>query len=307
MKIAVTSPSFSKNPKLVKEIQRISGTVKLNVEGIRFDAEALYEYVKDAEALIVGLEPITEDLLKKCPDLKIISKYGVGLDNIALEACKSYGIEIGWKGGVNRISVAEMTLGFMLMLCRNLYATSNLLKQGTWNKSGGYQLSGKTIGLLGVGYVGKEVVRLLQPFGCKILVNDIRDQSEYYIEQGLLESSKEDIFKQADIVSIHMPLDKLNHNLIDKEVFKIMKPTSFIINTARGGIVNENDLKEAIKTGQIAGAATDVYLEEPPQDKELLSLPNLITTPHIGGNAAEAVEAMGMTAINEIRKFYGLF
>ncbi len=307
MNIVATSPSFSRNPRLVSEIKKISETAKLNVDGIRFKGEALYEFIKDSEALIVGLEPITADLLERCPNLKIISKYGVGLDNVDLDACKRLGINIGWKGGVNRLSVAEMSIGFMLMSCRNLYITSNLLKQGTWNKSGGIQLTGKTIGLLGVGYVGKELVRLLEPFGCKILVNDVRDQSEYYLEHGLIETSKEDIFRQADIVSIHMPLDEFNHNLVNKEVFSIMKPTSFLINTARGGIVNEEDLEEALRNKQIAGAAIDVYMSEPPENQELLLQPNLISTPHIGGNAIEAVEAMGMSAINEVKKFYGLF
>jgi D-3-phosphoglycerate dehydrogenase len=199
--------------------------------------------------------------------------------------------------------VAEMTLGYMLMLCRNLYVTSNQLKSGTWNKSGGFQLSGKTVGIIGVGYIGKEVIRLLKPFNCKILVNDILNQDDYYGEHSLIECSKETIYKDADVITIHTPYDESTNDLINMEVFRMMKKNAFIINSARGGIINENDLKYALQNNLIAGAAIDAYNEEPPSDKELLSLSNLICTPHIGGNAQEAVEAMGMSAIKHLVEF----
>jgi D-3-phosphoglycerate dehydrogenase len=207
---------------------------------------------------------------------------------------------------VNKLSVAEMALGFMLMFARNLYMTSNELKSGTWNKSGGFQLSGKTIGIIGVGYTGQEVVRLLQPFNCKILVNDIVNQDKYYKENNLIETSKEDIYKKSDILTIHTPHNSETDNLIGMEALEAMKNSAYVLNTARGGIINEKDLKYALQNNIIAGAAIDAYAEEPPIDKEFLSLPNLICTPHIGGNAKEAVEAMGKSAINHLKKFYKL-
>jgi len=182
MKIVATSPSFSKNITLQKEILTHFPKAKLNLEGKRFNQDELIAYIKDADAVIVGLEPINVDVLEACPNLKMISKYGVGLNNIDLEACKERNIAIGWTGGVNKLSVAEMALGFMLMFSRNLFMTSNELKSGTWNKSGGFQLSGKTVGIVGVGHIGKELIRLLEPFGCKILVNDIIEQDDYYAE-----------------------------------------------------------------------------------------------------------------------------
>ena len=278
----------------------------MNLVGKRFDKNELIEYIKDADAIIVGLEPIDDEVLSKCQNLKIISKYGVGLNNIDLEACKKRGISIGWSGGVNKLSVAEMALGFMLMFARNLYMTSNELKSGTWNKSGGFQLSGKTIGIIGVGYTGQEVVRLLQPFNCKILVNDIVNQDKYYKENDLIETSKEDIYKKSDILTIHTPHNSETDNLIGMEALEAMKNSAYVLNTARGGIINEKDLKYALQNNIIAGAAIDTYAEEPPIDKEFLSLPNLICTPHIGGNAKEAVEAMGKSAINHLKKFYKL-
>ncbi|MDX4063842.1 phosphoglycerate dehydrogenase [Aliarcobacter skirrowii] len=306
MNIVVTSPSFSSNKSLQQEIYKYFPKAKLNLDGKRFNKKDLIEYIKDADAIIVGLEQIDEEVLEQCPNLKIVSKYGVGLNNINLEACKKRDITIGWTGGVNKLSVAEMTLGYMLMLCRNLFITSNELKNGIWNKSGGFQLSEKRIGIIGVGYIGKELIRLLKPFNCEILVNDIINQEQYYKENNLKEVSKEEIFKTCDIVTIHTPFDSTTDNLIDKKVFETMKNGSFIINSARGGIINEDDLKYALLNNLIAGAAVDAYVEEPPTDKELLSLPNLICTPHIGGNSREAVEAMGLSAINHLKEFYNL-
>ena len=306
MDIAVTSPSFSSNKTLQQEIYKYFPKAKLNLDGKRFNKKDLIEYIKDADAVIVGLEPIDKEVLEQCQNLKIVSKYGVGLNNIDLEACKKRDITIGWTGGVNKLSVAEMTLGYMLMLCRNLFITSNELKNGIWNKSGGFQLSEKRIGIIGVGYIGKELIRLLKPFNCEILVNDIINQEQYYKENNLKEVSKEEIFKTCDIVTIHTPFDSTTDNLINKKVFETMKNSSFIINSARGGIINENDLKYALQNNLISGAAIDAYVEEPPTDKELLSLPNLICTPHIGGNSREAVEAMGLSAINHLKEFYNL-
>jgi len=304
MKIVATSPSFSKNKTLQNEIYKYFPQAKLNLKGKRFNQKDLIKYIKDADAVIVGLEPINSEVLDNCPNLKMISKYGVGLNNIDLEECKQRDIKIGWTGGVNRLSVAEMALGFMLMFSRNLFMTSNELKNGIWNKSGGFQLSGKTIGIVGVGYIGKELVRLLQPFGCKILVNDLINQDTYYKENNLIEVSKEELYQESDFISIHTPQNEKTFNFITLNEMKLMKSTAYLLNTARGGLINESDLKFALQNGIIAGAAIDVYLEEPPTDKEFLTLPNLICTPHIGGNAKEAVEAMGMSAINHLKEFF---
>jgi len=306
MNVIATSPSFSKNRVLQDEVYRYFPNAQLNLEGKRFNKEELIEYIKDADAVIVGLEPIDSEVLDRCPKIKIISKYGVGLNNIDLNECKKRGIQIGWTGGVNRLSVAEMALGFMLMFSRNLFMTANELKSGTWNKAGGFQLTGKTVGIVGCGFIGKELVRLLEPFGCKILVNDIINQDEYYSEHNLIEVSKEELYKQSDFISIHTLQDDTTFNFITLDEMKQMKPTAYILNTARGGLINEHDLKYALQNNVIAGAAIDAYIVEPPEDTEFLKLPNLICTPHIGGNAKEAVEAMGMSAIYHLKEFYTL-
>ena len=304
LKIVATSPSFSSNKYLQDEIYRLFPNAILNLQGKRFSKDELLKFLQDCDGAIVGLETIDDDLISKCKSLKIISKYGVGLNNIDLEAASRRNIKIGLSGGVNRLSVAEMTLGYMIMLCRNLFITSNQLKNGMWNKSGGFELSGKRVGIIGVGFIGKEVIRLLKPFNCEIYVNDIIKQDDYYFSCGLKEASKDEIFRNCDIVSIHTPYDESTKNMVNMEIFKIMKKSSFIINSARGGIINEDDLKFALINGLISGAAIDVYMDEPPTDAQLLSLPNLVCTPHIGGNSSEAVLAMGMSAIKHLKDFF---
>lgn len=304
-KIAVTTVAFSKDQKLVNTLKSYGfKTVKTNTQGKRFTKDELIDFLSDVDGAIVGLDKIDESVLKHTKNLQVISKYGVGLDNINFQDCEEFNVSIVHTQGINKRSVSEQALGCMLMLSRNLYITANDLKRGFWNKSGGTQVSGKTIGIIGVGNIGKDLVELLKPFNCKILVNDIIDQSDYYNKNGLIETTKEEIFKNADIISIHTPLTEELKGFINKKTLSMMKPTTILINTARGGLVVQDDLKWALKNKIIAGAAIDAYEVEPPTDQEFIEIPNLIATPHIGGNAKEAVKAMGITAIENLVNYF---
>ncbi len=302
--IAVTSVAFSKDSYLRGRLLEGFPKSVFNLGGKKLSKEELKEFLSDADGAVVGRDLIDEDLLRNCPGLRIVSKYGVGLDNVDRRACERHSVVVGWTAGVNRLSVAEQTLGFMLSLCRNLYQTSCLLKSGQWVTNGGWQLSGKTVGIIGVGHIGKELIRLLGPFNCTILVNDILDQGDYYRLHGLVESSKEVIFAESDIVTIHTPLTEQTRYLVNRQMLSMMKNSAFLINTSRGAVVNQADLKEALVSKVIAGAALDVFEEEPAEDREFLQLPNLFCTPHVGGNALEAVRAMGLSAIDHLEKFY---
>jgi len=304
MRIKIPNISFSKHAELRAELLKHFPDSHFNEERKRYKGQELIDFLQDADGAIVGLEEINDSVLTKCPNLKIISKYGVGLDSIDQIACKNHDVAVGWTGGVNRRSVSEMTLGFILMLLRNLYLTSNQLKENTWNKSGGVELSGKTVGVIGVGSIGKDVISLLQPFNCSILVNDIIDQSEYYQANNLIEASKEKIFQEADVITVHTPLTATTKNLFNEAAFSQMDKQPIIINAARGGIINEKDLKVALETKQISGAAMDVYEIEPCKDQNLLKFPNLVNTPHIGGNSKEAVLAMGRSAVKHLNNFF---
>ena len=277
-----------------------------NDSGAHYSNDDLTKYLHDYDGLVGSLEIINSDVLSRLPRLKAISKYGVGIDNIDLEACKDKNVKVFYTPGVNKKSVAEMAVCFMIGLCRNIFLTSGLLKNGIWKKDGGTDLNSRIIGIIGVGNVGKELIRLLKPFGCKILVNDIIPQQEYYNTNELIEVSKEELYKKSDIITIHTPLTELTEQMIDSKVLSMMKKNSFLINTARGKIVVQTDLYNALKEETIAGAALDVFELEPPVDKEFLGLPNLIPTPHIGGNSLESVLSMGRTAIKHLEDyFYG--
>lgn len=314
-KIAVTANAFSRNKTLVGALKERFPNCSINAER-RYAERELVDALKVSDGAIVGLDKITDAVLAQCPRVKVIAKYGVGLNNLDLAACKKRGVEVKWEPGVNKRAVAELALGFMLGLMRNIYPTSFQLKAGTWNKSGGRDLTGKTVGIIGAGNVGKDLVSLLKPYACRILVNDIREdneQKEFYKRNNLVETAKERIYAEADIITIHIPLVESTKNLVDADAFALMKPTAFLLNTSRGGIVYEEALLKALKDKRIAGAGVDVYAaeEEPdfyrtPLYAELLSLPNVIGTPHIGGNSEEAVLAMGYSAIKGLEEYFGM-
>lgn len=302
--LVVASPSFSRNAVLRQELLALFPRALFHREEKVLTGDALRQFLANADVALIGTERIDDGLLAALPKLRFIAKYGVGLDNIDLEACKKRGIGIGWTPGVNARCVAELTLGFMLGLTHNLFHTTTLLRQGTWLKRGGIQLTGKTIGIIGLGHVGREVVRLLTPFGCHLLGNDIEDRSAFCAEWKVTLASQEDIIANADIVSLHVPLTPLTRHLINAETLSHFKPGAFLINTARGPIVDQQALHEALAEGGLGGAALDVYDPEPPTDLEFLANPKLVASPHIGGNANEAVMAMGRSAIGHLRRHF---
>lgn len=303
-KVVVTSISFSKSTVLKKSLLKIFPNSIFNETDQRLSGEKLIEFFNDADAAIVGIETIDDSLLQRAPSLKIISKYGVGLDSINQESLKKRNITLGWTGGVNRRSVSELTLCFMLGLCRNIFNSGFKLKESEWEKEGGHQLSGKTVGIIGCGHIGSDVIKLLLPLDCTLLVRDIVEKSNFCREHGVLEVNLEEMIARSDIISLHVPLTQLTRQMVNEKFLQKMKPNAFLVNTCRGNVVDQNALKNALNQKLIAGAALDVFTEEPPTDLDFLSLPNLMVTPHIGGNAKEAVEAMGCSAVSHLVSFF---
>lgn len=299
--VVVTSPSFSRHATLRQELLAFVPDAQFHSGESVLSGQSLHDFLLPAEVALVGTERIDEALLSTLPQLRFIAKYGVGLDNIDLAACQQRGIGIGWTPGVNARSVAELTLCFMLGLTHNLFHTTGLLRQGTWLKRGGVQLTAKTVGIIGIGHVGREVIRLLAPLGCRILGNDIEDRSAFCQEWGVTPVSKEALYAGADIISLHIPLTEKTHQLINRKSLALFRPQAFLINTARGRIVDPKALLDALEGGQIAGAALDVFDPEPPTDRRLLCHPNLVASPHIGGNTEEAMLAMGRSAITHLK------
>jgi D-3-phosphoglycerate dehydrogenase len=297
IKVAVTSRSFSKNETLCKELLQQYKNVKFNDNGLRLQGDVLIDFLQGCHKAITALEVIDNDLLSRLPSLKVISKYGVGLDMIDMQAMKKHNVKLGWTGGVNRRSVSELVISYAIALLRHVPASHREVLLGTWRQHIGGHLSGRTVGIIGCGFVGKDLVRLLQPFGCPILVNDIKNYDDFYKQYDIEVVEKEDLLARSDVVTLHVPLDSSTVNLLNAESLSLMKSDAILINAARGGLVDETALKHMLMNKKLGGAALDVFSIEPPEDRELLELPNFIVTPHIGGSANEAIIEMGKAAI----------
>ena len=304
MKVVVTPPAFCKSEYLKSKLSSLFPNTVYSQKNNYLSESELIGFLKNADAAIIGRDSITKATLEALPQLKIISKYGVGLDNLDIFSIKEKGVELAVTAGTNKRSVAELALSFMLGLCHRTFIGAERIKRGEWIREGGHNLSGKTIGIIGCGNVGKEVVHLLKPFGCVILVCDIEDRSEFCRDQGVTESSMGSLIEKSDIVTLHVPLTDLTRNMIDETVLRKMQANAYLINTSRGAVVNPSALHKALVSGEISGAALDVFCSEPPDDMAFLELPNLMVTPHIGGNSVEAVEAMGQAAIDNLVEFF---
>ena len=295
--IAVTSRSFSRHPVLREELIARYDNVRFNDEGLSLQGAALIDFLRGRRKVITGLETVDDALLSAVPELNVIAKYGVGLDMIDMEAMTRHGVHLGWKGGVNRRSVAELVLGFMISLLHLVPECDRDLRGETWQNKKGRQLTGRTIGIVGCGHIGKDLTGLLAPFGCRILANDIRDFPEFYAENGVEPVSLDQLLEAADIVTLHIPLNAATHHIINAGTIARMRRGAILINAARGGLVDEAALKAALQQRHLQAAAFDVFAIEPPEDWELFKLPNFLGTPHIGGSTEEAILAMGRAAI----------
>jgi phosphoglycerate dehydrogenase-like enzyme len=297
-KVAVCSRSFSKNTVLRDELLARYAQVTFNDAGRQLEGDSLVEFLSGHGKAITALETIDDFVLSRLPELQVIGKYGVGLDMIDLNAMRRHGKRLGWTGGVNRRSVSELVISFAVAMLRHIPAAQREVLSGTWRQHVGGLLSGRIVGIIGCGFIGKDLVEMLQPWGCTLLANDILNFPDFYEHNGVTQVGLEELLHRSDLVTLHVPLDESTRNMISEERLALMKPSSILINAARGGLVDEAALKEMLVTKRLAAAAFDVFAVEPPQDQELLALPNFLVSPHIGGSAEEATLAMGRSAIN---------
>ncbi|MBN1351542.1 phosphoglycerate dehydrogenase [candidate division KSB1 bacterium] len=295
--IAVASRSFSRHPVLRSELLEQYSDVRFNDRGVCLNGESLIELARERRKLIIGLEQINEAILTALPELEVISKYGVGTDMLDKRALIRHGIRLGWTGGVNKRSVTELAIAFMISLLREVPLTNLEIREGTWKNRKGKQLSERTVGIIGCGNIGKDLTPILRAFGCTVLAHDILDFPEFYEANQVESVTLEELLRRADIVTLHVPLDDSTRNMLSAERLELMKPGAVLINAARGGLVDEAVVKRMLIEGRLAGAGFDVFATEPPDDPELLRLPNFLATPHIGGSSEEAILAMGRAAI----------
>lgn len=258
--------------------------------------------VKDYGIILSGTGPLSEEVMDKAPHLKMISRAGIGLDNVDLQAAKKKGIIVTYTPDAPSPAVGEFTIGLMLSLIRHITRSDRAIREKKWTRWAGKLLKNCTVGVIGVGRTGKRVIQHLSSFGPEIIANDLKQDNEFANRNNIAWLSKEEIYKTADIISLHVPLTQLTKNMISKDEFSMMKEDTLLINTSRGGVVDENSLYEALQKKKIGGAAVDVYLNEP-YSGPLNQLDNCILTSHMASGAYECRKAMEMGAVEQIIKY----
>ena len=297
---AVTFGIFNKVP--VERLEDAGCEVRLNPYGRPLTPAEIVEHAKDADVIILGNDRLDSATIGKLPNLKLVVRHGAGLDNIDFSELGKRDITVANTPGANKEETADLTFALILDLARMVTQSINQLKGGVWNKIPGRTLYGKTIGIIGVGAIGMAVASRAMGFGMDILGNDIiqRDEAARY---GLLYTSLNELLSASDIVTIHVPLTSATKNLIGARELKRMKPGALLINTDRAGVVREAALEKALMSGHLGGYAVDVYAKEPPNPTPYMSLPNVLTTPHIGSSTMEANLRMGDMAVDNILAF----
>ncbi|HEB9430790.1 TPA: phosphoglycerate dehydrogenase [Campylobacter coli] len=303
MKVFVSTHPFGETSKIPLELLDKNGfEVRINNRGRKITSKELSKDIGEAEVLIAGTEKITEDVLRNAPNLKLISRVGIGLDGIDFELCRKYNIKVVYTPDAPTMAVAELCVGLILDLSRKISFTDANLKQGIWNRHMGMLLYGKTIGIIGMGRIGKSLIKLLSSFNVSFKVCDPNPDFAFLKIYNVELTNKTKLLKESDVVSLNLPLKKDTMNFLMLDDLKNMKKSSILINTARGGIVNEDDLYIALKENLIAGAAVDVFEEEPYKGK-LRELNNVILTCHMGASTIESRTDMETQAVEEAVRY----
>lgn len=300
MKVLISSKTFGKsNQDSIKILKGAGYTPVLNPYNRRLEFDEFAELIEDVIGLIAGTEEISDELLQKAKALKVISRYGTGLDNIDLKAAKRRGIVICNTPNAPIQAVAELTFALILNLYRRVGEVDRNLHLGKWNPVIGGLLSGKTLGIIGLGRIGKTLVKLMQPFELKINVHEPYPDNEFVSSYGIELVSLEKVLSESDIVSLHIPLTEETYHFIGKKELLFMKADAVIINTARGNLIDEGALIEVLEKGSIAGAGLDVFEDEPYHGK-LKDFDNVILTPHIGTYTKETRIRMEREAVENL-------
>lgn len=289
-----------------KGINELKGVAEV-VTNFTISKEELLDAIKDFDAIIVrSRTKVTREVIERAEKLKIIARAGVGVDNVDVQAATERGVMVVNAPESTSITVAEHTMGLMLALSRKISIADSSVKDGKWEKSNfmGIELNGKTLGVIGMGRIGSQVVTRSKAFGMDTLVYDPYITEKSASELGVTVVDLDTLIKESDVMTIHVPLTPETKHLIAKQQFEMMKENAFIINCARGGIINEDDLFEALSTNKIRGAGLDVFEVEPPKDSPLFQLDNVVLTPHIAASTSEAQRDAAIIVANEIKKVF---
>ena len=297
--LITTVPFGDKNPLPLELLKNAGIDYLINPHNKKLTEDELADLVTDFDVVIAGTEPITKKVMTRASKLKLISRVGIGLDNVDLFAAKKRGIKVSYTPDAPTPAVVELTIGMMLSLLRYIHVSNSQMHQGQWYRYYGRRLSEVAIGIIGVGRIGMGVLRHIQGFNSpSILLNDVIPNQKHIANASLEWAEKERIYQEADIISLHLPLTRLTKNMIRKEHLLSMKKDALVINTSRGGIINEVDLYEVMQTGHLSGVAIDVF-EDEPYDGPLKEIERCLLTSHMGSMSIDCRSRMEIEATEE--------
>lgn len=302
VKVLLTTTSYQDTPGPHHALLESVG-VEVHCERGPLSESQMLELAGDFDAFLCGDDTITREVLdRSLPRLKIISKYGIGVDKIDVDGCTELGIPLTFCPGVNHTTVAEHTFGLLLGVYRHLLEQANAVRTGHWKRMTGHEIMGKTIGVIGLGRIGKEVVKRASAFEMNVVGLDLYWSDEFAEQYGVRRATEfKEVFEECDIISLHTNLTDATRNLIREDTLALMKPGVVLINCARGELVNSIDMARALENGTVGGYATDVLDQEPPEiDHPLLQAKNCLITPHIGSRTFESVERQAMMATENL-------
>jgi len=263
--------------------------------------EQLLHQLEGIDGVVASSEPYTRATFERYPELRVIARTGVGYDAIDLQAAADHHVVVMIAAGTNDSTVAETAVAAMLNLTRELPMYYRRAAEGNWaRETPPTELRGKTVGLIGLGRIGRAVAQRLGGFDVALIAAELYPDPAFVAAQGIALTEVDGVFRRADIVSLHVPLSDATRNLVNRTRLALMKPSAFLVNTARGGLVEEDALYEALAARRIAGAALDVRIKEPPSDPRLAQLPNVLPTPHIAGVSRESIARMSQVAARNV-------
>lgn len=300
-KILITSTSFFKaGPVPLQQLKEFNCEIIENPYGRPLKEGELIPLLVDVDGVIAGLDEFGEKVLKSSNRLKVISRYGVGIDNIDMEAAKRLGIFVINTPDVNTQAVADLTFGLILSVSRKIPQSHQSTRKGRWERFIGREVYGKRLGIIGLGRIGKAVANRAKGFEMEIIAYDVQRDESFAETLEIKFLPLDDLLMEADFVTLHCGLNPQTKGLIGPRELGLMKETAYLINTARGELVDERALYEALKEGKIAGAGLDVYEQEPPLESPLLSLENAVTTGHIAAYTDEAIKEMALASVKNL-------
>jgi D-3-phosphoglycerate dehydrogenase len=300
-RVLVTATSYAMNdPTLRSDLEEAVGEVTYNTTEHPLTATELTAIIRGIDGMIAGLDEISGEVIEAADRLRVIARYGVGLDRVDLEAARRKGVVVTNTPGANAVSVAELTVGLMVALARHIVDAHQRTKAGEWPRLNGTTLAGKTIGLLGLGSIGSHVAQMLSGFNCRVIGYDPAVGRQDAARLGVEWTDRDEVIRGADFLSLHLPATPATENMLNRELIAMMKNGAYLVNTARSELIDEDALIEALESGKIAGVALDTFRHEPPgANHPLLQYEQVLATPHTGSHTDDSTNAMGRMALND--------